>query len=184
LSSHANGRSPQPSSLAPRKVVPTATDRASGGRGRCNRSRLRQTRPPPLSSRAVTVAAALASHAATRRHPLGPPLADIAWDRRSCLTTLLITCVSRRWKSSSTSDRRGARVSCRRGARVSCRHSLTSSRGAARWRCLGPPLAPHDAAHHSRLAPQEVVVIDVRPSLSTARTSRGRNRRRAQNPNP
>ena len=91
MSSHANGRSPQPSSLAPRKVVPTATDRASGGRGRCNRSRLRQTRPPPLSSRAVTVAAALASRAATRRHPLGPPLADIAWDRRSCLTTPLVS---------------------------------------------------------------------------------------------
>jgi hypothetical protein len=127
------------------KVVPTAIDRVSGGRGRCNRSRLEQTRPPPLSSRAVTVAAVLASRAATRQHCLGPPLADIACDRRSRLMTPLIARVSRRWKSSSTSGRRGTRVSWR--------HSPTSYGAAARRCCLGPPLVSRAAGSRRRRRP-------------------------------
>jgi hypothetical protein len=58
-----HGWSPQPSPLAPRKVVTTATDRASRTWGRHNRSRLRLMRPPPVTSRA-----------ATRQCRLGPPL--------------------------------------------------------------------------------------------------------------
>jgi hypothetical protein len=67
----------------PRKVVATATDHASGVRGRRNHSRLGQTRSLPLTRRAVTATMALVSRAATRRHRLGPLLADVAWDRRS-----------------------------------------------------------------------------------------------------
>lgn len=132
------------------KVVPTAIDRVSRGRGRCNRSRLGQTRPPPLSSRAVTVAAALVSRAATRRHRLGPPHADIAWDHRSCLAPLEVA------------------VDVRSPRRL----------------CLVPPLADIVWGRRSRLASQEVVVVDVRAPLSTTRTSRGRSRCRARNPNP
>jgi hypothetical protein len=78
--------SPQSSRpLAPRKVVATATDHASGGCRRCNRSRLGQTWPPLLAPRAVIAAASLTSRAATHRHCLGPSHAGVAWDRRSCL---------------------------------------------------------------------------------------------------
>jgi hypothetical protein len=70
-----HGRSPQPSPLAPRKVVATATDHASGGHARRNRSCLGQTRPPLLTPRAVTTTMALVYRAATRRHRLGLSLA-------------------------------------------------------------------------------------------------------------
>jgi hypothetical protein len=82
-----HGRSLQPSPLSPWKVVATATDRASGGRGRRHRSRLGQTRPPPLMPRAVTTVVTLLSRAATRRHRQGPPLTDVAWDRFSPLAS-------------------------------------------------------------------------------------------------
>jgi hypothetical protein len=78
-------RSPQQSQLAPQKVVATATDHASGGRRRCNRSRLGQTWPPMLAPRAVIATATLTSRAATHRHYLGPSLADVGWDHHSRL---------------------------------------------------------------------------------------------------
>jgi hypothetical protein len=84
-----HGRSPQPSPLVPRKVVATSTNHASGGHGRCNRLRLDLTRPLLLVPRAVTAATTLASRAATRRHRLGVHFTDVAWDRRSRLTTPL-----------------------------------------------------------------------------------------------
>ena len=101
-----HGWSPQPSPLVSQKVVTTAIDRALGGRGRRNGSRLRKTWPPSLMPRAVTAVAALASLTAPRRHRLGPPLVDIAWDHHSHLTTPLAICVLHRRKSSSTSSHR------------------------------------------------------------------------------
>lgn len=78
-------RSTQPSPRAPRKVVATTTDHASGSRRRCNHSRLGQTWPPLLAPRTVAAAAVLTSRAVTHRLCLGPSLADVAWDRRSRL---------------------------------------------------------------------------------------------------
>jgi hypothetical protein len=71
-----HGRSPRLSSLASRKVVTTATDRASRVRGRCNHLRLGKTRPPLLAPRQSRL-----SH----RSRLGPPLTDITWDHRTRL---------------------------------------------------------------------------------------------------
>jgi hypothetical protein len=58
------GRSPQPSML---------------GVGRL----------PPLVPHAVTAATTLTSWCAARQRRLGPPLADVTWSRRSCLTPRL-----------------------------------------------------------------------------------------------
>ena len=81
-----HGWSPQPSLLVPRNIVAAAaTNHASGIRGRRHRSRLGQTCPPLLTPMVVTAVVALASWPATRRHRLGPPLADVAWDLRSRL---------------------------------------------------------------------------------------------------
>jgi hypothetical protein len=99
--------SPQPSLLVPRNIVATAaaTNHASGSRGRRHCSRLGQTRPPLLTPMVVTATVALASWPATRRHRLGPPLADVAWDRRSRLASR--TAWSRRWRSATARTSRG-----------------------------------------------------------------------------
>jgi hypothetical protein len=72
-------------------------------------------------------------------------------------------------------------------------HRLCLGQSRPPWRsCLGPPLAniawgcrsltsPGTAARRSRLTPREVV-IDVRPPLATARTSRGCSRCQALKP--